>query len=82
VTLKLELQLRSLGTTTNNGIPIINNREYSGIITVKNGESSVVTGLISVDDTRGINGYPFLGRVPALLMPAPSTIRMSRMTNC
>jgi len=66
VTLKLELQLRSLGTTTNNGIPIINNREYSGIITVKNGESSVVTGLISVDDTRGINGYPFLGRVPGL----------------
>ncbi len=66
VTLKLELQLRSLGTTSNNGIPIINNREYSGYITVKNGESSVVTGLISIDDTRGITGYPFLGRVPGL----------------
>ncbi len=66
VTLKLELQMRSLGTTTNNGIPIINNREYSGIITAKNGESSVVTGMISIDDTRSINGYPFLGRVPSL----------------
>lgn len=66
VTLKLELQLRSLGTTTSNGIPIINNREYSGIITAKNGESSVVTGLISIDDSRNINGYPFLGRVPGL----------------
>jgi len=66
VTLKLELQLRSLGTTTNNGIPIINNREYSGNITVKNGESSVITGLISMDDSRSINGYPFLGRVPGL----------------
>ena len=66
ITLKLELQLRSLGTTSNNGIPIINNREYSGIITVKNGESSVITGLISIDDTRGITGYPFLGRVPGL----------------
>jgi tetratricopeptide (TPR) repeat protein len=66
VTLKLELQMRSLGTTTNNGIPIINNREYSGIISVKDGESSVVTGLISIDDSRGINGYPFLGRVPGL----------------
>jgi tetratricopeptide (TPR) repeat protein len=66
VTLKLELQIRSLGTTTNNGIPIINNREYSGIITVKNGESSVITGLISVDDSRSINGYPFLGRIPGL----------------
>ena len=66
VTMKLELQMRSLGTTTNNGIPIINNREYSGIITAKNGESSVVTGMISIDDTRSINGYPFLGRVPGL----------------
>jgi tetratricopeptide (TPR) repeat protein len=66
VTMKLELQLRSLGTTTNNGIPVIDNREYSGNISVKDGESSVITGLISIDDTRGINGYPFLGRIPGL----------------
>jgi type II secretory pathway component GspD/PulD (secretin) len=66
VSMKLELQLRSLGTTTNNGIPIINNREYSGNITVKNGESSVVTGLIDMMDTRGVTGYPFLGQVPVL----------------
>ena len=46
VTLKLDLEFRSLGTTNVNGIPIINNRQYTGVITVKNGESSVVTGLI------------------------------------
>ena len=28
--MKLELQLRSLGTQNVNGIPIINNREYTG----------------------------------------------------
>jgi tetratricopeptide (TPR) repeat protein len=66
VTLKLELQLRSLGTQNVNGIPIINNREYNGQITVKDGESSVVTGLIDMNDTRNINGYPFLGQVPGL----------------
>jgi general secretion pathway protein D len=66
VTLKLELQIRSLGTQNVNGIPIINNREYNGQITVKDGESSVVTGLIDMDDSRSINGYPFLGRVPGL----------------
>jgi general secretion pathway protein D len=52
VTLKLELQIRSLGTQDVNGIPIINNREYNG--------------LIDMNDSRGINGYPFLGRVPGL----------------
>lgn len=66
VTLKLELQIRSLGTQNVNGIPIINNREYTGQITVKDGESSVVTGLIDMNDSRSINGYPFLGRVPGL----------------
>jgi len=66
VTLKLELQLRSLGTTNVNGIPIINNREYTGQITVKDGESSVVTGLIDMNDSRALNGYPFLGNVPGL----------------
>ena len=66
VTLKLELQIRSLGTQSVNGIPIINNREYTGIITVKNGESSVVTGLIDVDDSLSVNGYPFLGQIPGL----------------
>jgi len=66
VSMKLELQLRSLGASDVNGIPIINNREYSGDITVKNGESSVITGMIDMNDTRSISGYPFLGRVPAL----------------
>ncbi len=66
VTLKIELQIRSLGTQNVNGIPIINNREYSGQITVKDGESSVVTGIIDMSDTRDINGYPFLGQIPGL----------------
>jgi hypothetical protein len=66
VSMKLELQIRSLGTQNNNGIPIINNREYSGNISVKNGESSVVTGMIDMMDSRSITGYPFLGNVPVL----------------
>ena len=66
VSMKLELQLRSLGTTDVNGIPIINNREYSGNITLKDGESSVITGMIDMNDTRSINGYPFLGQIPGL----------------
>ncbi|MFI5117343.1 MAG: hypothetical protein ACHP8B_11680 [Terriglobales bacterium] len=70
VTLKLELNIRSLGTQTVNGIPIINNREYSGSITLRNGESSVVTGLISSADSRSISGLPFLARVPALTYAA------------
>jgi general secretion pathway protein D len=70
VTLKLELAIRSLGAQTVNGIPIINNREYSGSITLKNGESSVMAGLISSADSRSISGSPFLSRVPGLTYAA------------
>jgi type II secretory pathway component HofQ len=70
VTLKLELAIRSLGTQTVNGMPIINNREYNGTITVKNGESSVVTGLLTRDDSLSMSGWPFLSRVPGLTYAA------------
>jgi general secretion pathway protein D len=70
VTLKLELAIRSLGAQTVNGIPIINNREYSGSITLKNGESSVMAGLISSADARSISGLPFLARVPGVTYAA------------
>ncbi len=66
ISMKLELQLRSLGTQSVNGIPIINNREYTGEISVKDGETSVVTGIIDMNDSRSISGYPFLGQVPGL----------------
>jgi len=49
-----------------NGIPIINNREYKGSITLRNEESGVVAGLLSKADSLSLSGYPFLSRVPAV----------------
>jgi type II secretory pathway component GspD/PulD (secretin) len=70
ITLKLELAIRSLGTQNVNGLPIINNREYNGTITVKEGESSVVTGLLARADALSLSGYPFLSTVPGLTYAA------------
>ena len=70
ITLNLELAIRSLGTQTVNGMPIINNREYKGTITLKDGESSVVTGLLTRADALSLTGYPFLSRVPAFTYAA------------
>ena len=66
VSLKIELNIRSLGAQSVNGIPIILNREYTGSITLKNEESGVVAGLISKVDSRSLSGYPFLSRVPVV----------------
>ena len=66
VSLKIDLNIRTLGDQTVNGIPIILNQEYVGSITLKNEESGVVAGLISKSDANSLAGYPFLSRVPGL----------------
>lgn len=70
VSLKIELNIRTLGAQTVNGIPIILNREYTGSITLKNEESGVVAGLLSKADALSLSGYPFLSRVPGLTYAA------------
>jgi general secretion pathway protein D len=64
--LDLELQLRALGGTSLNGVPIINNREYKGAITLKNGEPAVVTGIVSRTEVRSMTGVPGLGYLPGV----------------
>jgi type II secretory pathway component GspD/PulD (secretin) len=70
VSLKIELNIRTLGGQTVNGIPIILNREYTGSITLKNEESGVVAGLLSKEDARSLSGWPFLSRVPGVTYAA------------
>jgi len=66
VSLDLELQLRSLGSTSLNGVPVINNREYKGSINLKDGEPAVVAGTISRTEQLSMQGIPGFGTVPGL----------------
>ena len=66
MSLKLEVNIRTLGGQSVNGVPIINNREYVGSITLKNDESGVVAGFLSKADALSLSGYPFLSRVPGV----------------
>jgi len=66
VTLQLELQVRSLTGQSDNGVPVISNREYTGSITLKNGEPAVVAGEVSQSDMLSMTGIPGLGFMPIL----------------
>lgn len=66
VTLELQLQIKGLGAQQLNGLPALTNREYSGSITVKDGEPSVVAGLIQEQVNRSTAGYPGVGQLPFL----------------
>jgi type II secretory pathway component GspD/PulD (secretin) len=66
VTLQLELQVRSLTGQSDNGVPVISNREYKGSITLKDGEPAFVAGEVSKTDTLSMSGIPGLGAIPGL----------------
>jgi general secretion pathway protein D len=68
VTLKLELQVRSLTGQSDNGVPVISNREYKGSITLKDGEPAFVAGVVSTSDVKSMSGIPGLGFIPGLNM--------------
>ncbi len=66
VTLILELKIQALGTLQINSIPDITTRSYNGAITVKDGESSVIAGIVTEQEVRSIQGLPILSMLPGL----------------
>jgi len=66
VSLQLELQVRSLSGQSNNGVPVISNREYKGSINLKDGEPAVVAGEVSRTDQLSMSGIPGFGFLPGL----------------
>jgi general secretion pathway protein D len=66
VALELEIQFRTLGTTSANGVPVISNREYKGGILLKEGEPAVVAGMITASDQKSLSGLPAFSRIPGL----------------
>lgn len=66
VSMKLELQVRSLTGQSSNGVPVISNREYQGNITLRDGEPAFVAGEISLSDTLSMSGIPGLGAIPVV----------------
>ncbi|MBV9572650.1 MAG: hypothetical protein JOY93_01255 [Acidobacteriales bacterium] len=66
VNLELEMQFRTLGSQSINGVPIISNREYKGSITLTDGQPAVVAGSLSRNEQRSLSGLPGLGFIPGL----------------
>jgi type II secretory pathway component GspD/PulD (secretin) len=77
VGLQLELQVRSLGSQSVNGVPVIANREYKGSLTLKNGEPAVVAGAVSHTDMMSMNGVPGISQIPGINQAAGINTKMS-----
>jgi len=76
VSLKLELQVRSLTGQSANGVPVISNQEYQGSIRLQDGEPAVVAGEITTNDQRSMAGIPGVAGIPGLNWAATDNTRM------
>ena len=66
VALTIEMKIDALAGTSINGNPILDNRAYSGVVTLKQGEGVVVVSDIDKQQSRAISGVPGLSEIPGL----------------
>lgn len=66
VSLNLDLKLASLASSSLNGIPILANRQYSGVVSVSQGDSALVVSEMSKQDSLEITRVPGRGDFPGL----------------
>ena len=66
VSLLLKVSIRSISGTGFGGAPIIGNREINTTISLKDGETNMLAGLIRDDERRVMEGVPGLSDLPVL----------------
>jgi len=66
VALTLDMKLDSLSGSSVNGNPILNNQAFSGVTTLKEGESSVIAAELSRSQSLAVSGTPGLSEIPGM----------------
>jgi general secretion pathway protein D len=66
VTLKLDLEASEGGINPNTELPNINKRQTSQLVTVKNGQTAVISGLVKRRESEIFQKIPLLGDIPIL----------------
>jgi len=66
VALTIDMKLDSLSGSSVNGNPILNNQAFSGVTTLKVGESSVVAAELNRSQSLAVSGTPILSEIPGM----------------
>jgi type II secretory pathway component GspD/PulD (secretin) len=66
VALNLSMKLSALAGTSIDGNPVLNNREYTGTVTLKEGEATVVAAELDKSQSQAVSGTPGLSEIPGL----------------
>src|ERR1039458_20330 len=66
VALTIDLKIDALSGTSINNNPILNNRAYSGVVSLRQGEGVVVISDLNKQESRAISGVPGISEIPGL----------------
>ena len=66
VALTVDLKIDALAGISINGNPVLNNRAWSGVVTLKQGEAVEVVSELDKSESRAISGTPGLSEIPGL----------------
>jgi general secretion pathway protein D len=66
VALTVDMKIDALSGSSINGNPILNNRAYSGVVTLRQGEGVVVLSELDKQESRAISGLPGFSEIPGL----------------
>jgi Flp pilus assembly secretin CpaC len=60
------MKIDALSGGSLNGNPILNNRAYSGVVTLREGEAAAVVSQLDKSESRAVSGTPGIGEIPGL----------------
>jgi general secretion pathway protein D len=66
VALTIDLKIDALAGSSINGVPVLNNQAYTGVVTLPSGEGVVVLSELNKQQSRAISGVPGLSEIPGL----------------
>ena len=66
VALTMDMKITALAGGSLNGVPVLNNRSYSGAITVKDGQGVVLVSQVDKQESRALSGLPTISEIPGL----------------
>jgi general secretion pathway protein D len=66
VALSMDMKISALAGTSVNGVPVLANRAYSGVVTVKRDEAIVIASEVDKQESRALSGVPGLTEIPGM----------------
>ncbi len=66
VALNVDLKISALAGSAVNGVPVLANRAYSGVTTLRANEAIVIASEMDGNESRAVSGYPGMSEIPGL----------------